>query len=97
MMDPLLPMLATSASPFDSCDYVYEPVAGSRVKSTPVPESSPMLSKTIEQMLAAVPQSCRYPFLSAIDDVAVIVPGGEDGGAVHLLYRIVRELGKPMA
>ena len=24
MMDPLLPMLATSASPFDSCDYVFE-------------------------------------------------------------------------
>ena len=24
MMDPFLPMLATSASPFDSCDYVVE-------------------------------------------------------------------------
>jgi hypothetical protein len=32
-------------------------VFGSRVKATPVPESSPMLPKTIETTLTAVPQS----------------------------------------
>ena len=40
----------------------FSPVAGSRVKATPVAQSLPMLPKTIEQMFAAVPHSWGKPY-----------------------------------
>src|SRR5207248_5126618 len=47
----------------DCCTGVaFSPVAGSRVKATPVQQSSPILPKTIEQMLAAVPHSWGKPY-----------------------------------
>ena len=36
----------------------FSPVLGSRVNATPVPESSPMLPKTMVTTLTAVPRSC---------------------------------------
>ena len=69
-------------------------MAGSRVKATPVAQSSPMLPKTIAQMLAAVPHSCGIAVLPAIDDGPVVHPRAEHGadGAPHLLHRIVGEV-----
>ncbi len=57
-------------------------------------QSSPRLPKTIEQMLAAVPQSCGNAVLPAIDDGPVVHPGAEDGadGAPDLLHGIVGEV-----
>ncbi len=55
-------MPATTSSPWALVRYspksTFSPVAGSRVKATPVPESSPMLPKTIDWTLTAVPRSC---------------------------------------
>ena len=53
-----------------------------------------MLPKTIEQMLAAVPQSCGIAVLPAVDDGPVVVPRAEHGadGAPHLLVGVVGEV-----
>ncbi len=54
-------MPATTSSPWALVRYspnrTFSPVFGSRVKATPVPESSPMLPKTIVTTLTAVPRS----------------------------------------
>ena len=55
-------MPATTSSPWALVRYspnrTFSPVFGSRVNATPVPESSPMLPKTIVTTLTAVPRSC---------------------------------------
>ncbi len=55
-------MPATTSSPWAFCRYSpymsFSPVAGLRVKATPVPESSPMLPNTMVTTFTAVPQSC---------------------------------------
>jgi hypothetical protein len=58
--------------------HFFSPVAGLRVKATPVPESQPMLPKTMVWILTAVPRSwgCRR---AAVIDGALAVPGFEDG------------------
>ena len=54
-------MPATTSSPWALVRYspksTFSPVFGSRVKATPVPESSPMLPKTMVTTLTAVPRS----------------------------------------
>ena len=54
-------MPATTSSPWALVRYspnsTFSPVFGSRVNATPVPESSPMLPKTIVTTLTAVPRS----------------------------------------
>ncbi len=54
-------MPATTSSPWALVRYspnsVFSPVFGSRVNATPVPESSPMLPKTMVTTLTAVPRS----------------------------------------
>ena len=51
---------ATTSSPWalvkNSPISFFSPVAGSRVKATPVPQSSPMLPKAMDWTLTAVPQ-----------------------------------------
>ena len=58
-------MPATTSSPWALVRYspksTFSPVFGLRVKATPVPESSPMLPKTIVTTLTAVPRS--WPIL----------------------------------
>ena len=52
---------ATTSSPWalvrNSPNSFFSPVAGLRVKATPVPQSSPMLPKAMDWTLTAVPQS----------------------------------------
>ena len=51
---------ATTSSPWalvkNSPKSFFSPVAGLRVKATPVPQSSPMLPKAMDWTLTAVPQ-----------------------------------------
>ena len=58
---------ATTSSPWafmrNSPKRCFSPVAGSRVKATPVPELSPVLPKTIICTLTAVPQSPGMSFM----------------------------------
>ena len=53
-------MPATTSSPWalvrNSPNSFFSPVAGLRVKATPVPQSSPMLPKAMDWTLTAVPQ-----------------------------------------
>ena len=57
----VLRMPATTSSPWALSRYspyiFFSPVDGLRVKATPVPESLPMLPKTMVTMLTAVPRS----------------------------------------
>src|SRR5580698_8714394 len=74
-------MPATTSSPCALLRYspksTRSPVFGSRVKATPVPESSPIFPKTISITLTAVPQSSDFVKPSVIDG-AFGVPGVED-------------------
>ena len=61
-------MPATTSSPWALVRYspksLLSPVLGLRVKATPVPESSPMLPKTMVMTLTAVPRSWAIFWLS---------------------------------
>ena len=69
-------------------------MAGSRVKQTPEPESSPWLPNTMACTLTAVPRSFGDPLLPAVEHGAVGVPGVEDRAhrEVELLARVLREV-----
>ena len=58
---------ATTSSPWalvrNSPMSFFSPVAGSRVKATPVPEVSPMLPNTMDCTFTAVPQSPGMSFM----------------------------------
>ena len=58
---------ATTSSPWafimNSPQKIFSPVAGSRVKATPEPEFSPVLPKTIDCTLTAVPHSTGMLYL----------------------------------
>ena len=60
-------MPATTSSPWAFIRYspysFFSPVEGLRVKATPVPQSSPMLPKTMPCTLTAVPQSPGISFM----------------------------------
>ena len=70
------------------------PVFGSRVNATPVPESSPMLPKTIVTTLTAVPRSSAILLNFAVVAGALAEPAREHGldREVELLVRVRREL-----
>ena len=60
-------MPATTSSP---CAFIrnspysfFSPVAGLRVKATPVPEVSPILPNTMDCTFTAVPQLCGMSFM----------------------------------
>ena len=58
---------ATTSSPWafirNSPNSFFSPVAGLRVNATPVPEVSPVLPKTMDWTLTAVPQSEGMSFM----------------------------------
>ena len=94
-----LRMPATTSSPWAFARKLpystFSPVFGSRVNATPVPESSPMLPKTIVWTLTAVPQVVGDLLGAAVVDRAVAHPGAEDGldRELELIQRVAREVG----
>ena len=52
----------------------FSPVDGSRVKATPVAQSSPRLPNTIDWTVTAVPQSLGNIVEFAVRDSAIVVP-----------------------
>ncbi len=72
---------------------MFSPVEGSRVKQTPVAQSSPMLPNTIACTLTAVPQLGGDVVQAAIGDGARVHPAAEHRAdrAPELLLRVLRE------
>ena len=89
-------MPATTSSPWALVRYspksTFSPVFGSRVNATPVPESSPMLPKTIVTTLTAVPRSSGDLLVLAVVAGALAEPAREDrlDREVELLVRVAR-------
>ena len=69
------------------------PVEGSRLKQTPVPQSSPWFPNTICITLTAVPRSSGISYVVPVDPRTRRVPRVEDGahGAHQLLVGVLRE------